>query len=631
MCKQDNFSRRSFVKQAAVVPVAVSVFLSSEAFSDNEAAAGGATAKIVSPQKMVAGSHERIIIEITNGSRAIEVGGALLLSLHHAVGMEWKLQVHDVKGSGYIAVDDSDADNFKLDYDSYLVTRDKMFDVSPPSFSSNSIFHNAVAARVLKSPIKPGQKVRVIIGANERKAKIPASCISAHEFRVSLDSDADGKFENIEKSPMMDIKCGEVEHFAAFIPSCVMAGSEFRMSVRAEDKHYNQAENYNGSADIYDENERLLRKGVKFTAGIAQIDLSIGYCGPQRIRIVSGDIRGRSNPCRVVDKLPENHIYWGDIHGHTDISDGLAKTSDIYFNFGKNSAFLDVCALTDHGHFDWPQTIDSVKKFYEPGKFVTLLAQEGGTTDHYNYYYKDPDMPHIKGWPSTNKDMLDELKKQFGKGNVITGPHHFTFNRGNDKYPFDEWDDDIVRFVELYSSHGCSEYLGNPRPCPGAAQDWKFMQTGVAKGRKFGVIGSSDSHTSQVGRSISAHYPNGLTAFIAPKLDRESIWEAFFNYRVYATSFDRIYVDFSIDGQQMGSTINKSSACRIKYYVLGKTDNMEVFLIHNNKEIRKDVTGSGLVEISVEIKPEDGSNFYYLRVVQDNGERAWSTPIWINA
>ena len=630
MCEQDNLSRRCFVKRAAVVPVVVSAFLSSNAFSNNEAVVGGATAKIVSPDKLVAGSYERIIIEIVNGSRVIEVGGVLLLSLHHAAGMEWSLQVHDVKGGGYIAIDDADADNFKLDYNSYLVTREKMFEVSPPSSSSNSIFHNAVSARVLKSPIKPGQKIRMILGANEHKVKIPSSCILSHEFRVSLDPDADGKFENLATSPVMNIECGEVEHFAAFIPSCVKAGSEFSISIRAEDKHYNQAENYNGTADIYDENERLLCKGVKFSDGIAHADLSIGYCGPQRIRIVSGGVKGRSNPCRVVDKLPENNIYWGDIHGHTDISDGLAKTSDWYFNFGKNSAFLDVCALTDHGHFDWPQTIASVKKFYEPGKFVTILAQEGGTADHYNYYYKDPQSAHIKGWPGTNKEMLDELKKQFGKGNVITGPHHFTYNRGNDKYPFDEWDDDIVRFVELYSSHGCSEYYGNPRPCPGAAQDWKFMQTGLTKGRKFGVIGGSDTHTSQVGRSISAYYPGGLTAFLAPKLDRESIWDAFFNYRVYAAGFDRIYIDFSIDGEQMGSTINKSVPCLMKYYVLGKTDNMEVFLIHNNNEVRKDITQNGLVEISAEIKTEKGGGFYYLRVVQDNGEMAWSTPIWIN-
>ena len=56
---------------------------------------------------------------------------------------------------------------------------------------------------------------------------------------------------------------------------------------------------------------------------------------------------------------------------------------------------------------------------------------------------------------------------------------------------------------------------------------------------------------------------------------------------------------------------------------------MEVFLIRNNQELRVDTTMNGVVEVEMEDTPPKDDNFYYLRVVQDNGERAWSTPIWI--
>ncbi len=81
----------------------------------------------------------------------------------------------------------------------------------------------------------------------------------------------------------------------------------------------------------------------------------------------------------------------------------------------------------------------------------------------------------------------------------------------------------------------------------------------------------------------------------------------------------------------MGEEITAKGKCKIKYYVIGKTDNIKVFLIHNNKEYRVDSSKNGVVEIDFELAPAKGNNFYYLRVVQDNGERAWSTPIWVNS
>ncbi len=38
---------------------------------------------------------------------------------------------------------------------------------------------------------------------------------------------------------------------------------------------------------------------------------------------------------------------------------------------------------------------------------------------------------------------------------------------------------------------------------------------------------------------------------------------------------------------------------------------------------------SGLVELAQSVELELGENYMYLRVEQDNGERAWSTPVWI--
>ena len=44
------------------------------------------------------------------------------------------------------------------------------------------------------------------------------------------------------------------------------------------------------------------------------------------------------------------------------------------------------------------------------------------------------------------------------------------------------------------------------------------------------------------------------------------------------------------------------------------------FLIRNNEEHRVEATDDGMVEVSFDETPPEGESFYYLRVVQDNGE-----------
>ncbi len=42
-------------------------------------------------------------------------------------------------------------------------------------------------------------------------------------------------------------------------------------------------------------------------------------------------------------------------------------------------------------------------------------------------------------------------------------------------------------------------------------------------------------------------------------------------------------------------------------------------------------SGIPVGDVAFEDSPGAGTSFYYLRVVQSNGERAWSTPIWVVA
>jgi len=607
----------------AVVFLAADVTLASD---------GEGTATIEPTGDLIAGSNVTITVTYTVGPSGIPVGGGVMLAVHHA--SYWPgLQIDAPNQPGHMTVTCETPDNFELEWYPWWAPKGTFLKRTPQDGKAarDPLFHRSLFAKVKREALEPGEEVRFVLGANGHGTTVQPYVDKNHEFRVMTDADGDGAYASIRSFPVFDIVPNVAHHLVGSVPAVVVAGEPFEMQIRAEDEFFNCATGYAGEVTVRDEDGSVLAENVSVSGGLTRIELTLADAGPRRIRLDDGTLEGRSNPFRVCEEAPEYRIYWGDIHGHTTISDGLGDNAYDYFEFGRDVADLDVCALTDHGMYDWPKTIDAVKKFYEPGKYVTILGMEGGAKfGHMNLYYRSDDEEHISTWPATYEAFLKHVAEQYGtEGRVITGPHHFSAADGKGDYPFGIFDERIERFVEIYSAHGTSEYRGNPRPLGKPETDLSFTQTALAKGLRFGIIASRDNHDSHPGRPAWGAYKGGLVAFLAKELTREAVWDAFWNRRVYATSYDRVYVEFTVNDRVMGSDFAVDAPCSIDYYVIGQADNVDVFLIRNNEEIRKDSADNGVVEVSFEDDPPAGENFYYLRVVQDNGERAWSTPIWI--
>jgi hypothetical protein len=124
---------------------------------------------------------------------------------------------------------------------------------------------------------------------------------------------------------------------------------------------------------------------------------------PHRNRAVTDIVYGGtgSKPSQMTDvrsKLSppasEYNIYWGELHGHTNLSDGTIDI-DTYFRTAHDKAHLDFCALTDHDHggvgkpelWDadkWNLIQDKVGEYNQPGSFVTILGYERDSYPWYN-------------------------------------------------------------------------------------------------------------------------------------------------------------------------------------------------------------------------------------------------------
>lgn len=91
-----------------------------------------------------------------------------------------------------------------------------------------------------------------------------------------------------------------------------------------------------------------------------------------RVTVTSGSLIGVSNP--ILPRTPaELGIYFGDIHTHTELSDGTG-TADEAYGFGKRIAGLDFGAVTDHGPRDLSAKWVSLKDAATPIQSAKALC-----------------------------------------------------------------------------------------------------------------------------------------------------------------------------------------------------------------------------------------------------------------
>jgi hypothetical protein len=315
-----------------------------------------------------------------------------------------------------------------------------------------------------------------------------------------------------------------------------------------------------------------------------------------------------SNPVRV--GTDQDHgVYWGDLHVHSVLSDGVGTPRQGY-EFGRDVMDLDVVAYADHdtmGFFippSWQQRRmhDSyfdrlcaiADEFNDDGSFVTLPAYEwtkqpnvGG---HINVYFEDSDDATLFDSIDPDSDSYERLWARLREwdrehdSRVVTIPHH----PAEEMYPFDfasvDYDDDMAPLVEVYSQWGSSHSSGEERNTfsiqmgqGGVEEDGYYVEDAHELGYRVGMLGGSDYHGPQPGHAMihtrphfpsfkdwrqsglgwgniwriwdEPSYPGGLAAFLAPELTREAIFSSLRSRSVYATTQpDRILVDFCVEG-----------------------------------------------------------------------------------
>ena len=145
-------------------------------------------------------------------------------------------------------------------------------------------------------------------------------------------------------------------------------------------------------------------------------------------------------------------------------------------------------------------------------------------------------------------------------------------------------------------------------------------QTALSVGHNLGVFASSDH--------ISQHASYG--GVFCKEFTREGIIEAMDNRRTIAAT-DKIYLNFTCNGKPLGSFVKTEKAPKLWFKVDGTGPFKRITIVRNEKDWKhfNEFEGKTFEKTISDEEMLEGENRYYVRVIQRDGNMAWSSPVWV--
>ena len=584
-------------------------------------------------------------IRYTAGPAGISIGGSVRFEIPYGFTAP---QVHWPGDEGYCSATCSrEGVDVRLTVEEPPVPLDRFYYVTR--------WGRMIYAEVTGEPLQKGDAITLTYGRHPGPQPGAFSRHFAGEAEFTVATDVDGtrsaKFSGYAlvsgEQPTLEVVAAAPDRLELCSPTFAVMDEAVEMTVLTRDAHDNTCEPTEGVLEVTSNDPRARAEFVGRDGLRRRMRVSFGSAGQKVVRVTDREsgLTGVSNPTICTVDPGEMNLFWGDIHGHTRLSDGL-KTPEEYLEFAREEAVLDFTAIADHSQYisdeDWDDIQRATAQYNRPGEMVTLLGYEyslNARKEHYGdkcIYYPGDEGPLLRATDidrSEYAEMADHAPTWKEQGAMMILHQHA---HGSGSF----YDPELVRLAEVYSIWGASESLDASRPLMPARDrvyDGHLAADLLAKGWRLGFMAASDDHAGRPGKTdwlrVRRAYPGGLTAVFAPELTREAIWDALWNRRCYATTGTRIALEFEVNGAPMGSILTgEHPEPAIEVAVTG-TEAVTFVEVLRGREVIHEYTGNGpSVGFTItDPEPPEGDTYYYVRVTQADAEMAWSSPIWIDA
>lgn len=334
------------------------------------------------------------------------------------------------------------------------------------------------------------------------------------------------------------------------------------------------------------------------------------------------------------------HIYRGDIHRHTDISaDGTGDGSltDLH-RYALDAAAMDYIFVTDHNmgqnnEYCWWRTQKANDLYTVPGSFISMYGYERSVpypNGHRNVIwtqrgYRTLPVPDARN-PKAMAEDTARLYAYLRRTNGICTSHTSATDQGTN---WREHDDRLEPVVEIFQGYHTSYEAPNaPKTINaetavvhGAFRPDGFVSQGLARGYRLGFQASSDH--------ISTH--TSYACIVAEEFSRVGLVNALKQRHTYAAT-DNIVLDVRMGRLGIMGDEVKTAEPALDVVVLG-TGPIERADVIRNGVVVATQPGHG-EEVRWHWKDEsplrgEQSVYYYVRVLQQDGQMAWGSPIWV--
>jgi hypothetical protein len=315
--------------------------------------------------------------------------------------------------------------------------------------------------------------------------------------------------------------------------------------------------------------------------------------------------------------LPEGmYAYWGDLHSHTTYSDGVGPP--YYALAVARAAGLHFYAITDHDWWltpiEWAKILTQTVNASVPGQFVALRGVEWthDSVGHINVFNTttllnsrtDPmfnTLPDFYSWLAANPEVIAEF-------------NHPDPSYGGTFYNF--------AYHPAAAQVMCLQEIGN-KAQRYTTYEPSFIQSNTI-GWRTAPTNNGDTHNARWGTDSTAR-----TGIVAPALTEADLLEALRARRVFATEDSNLAVALRVNGVWMGSSLTATGPLPLIVDLVDPdSEPLTLFVYDSNLPLATVPLGTSTGQWTTTINALPG-HFFWVKVVQADGNTAYTAPIWI--
>lgn len=331
--------------------------------------------------------------------------------------------------------------------------------------------------------------------------------------------------------------------------------------------------------------------------------------------------------------------YFGQLHAHTNFSDGAGSCEDAYEYASTKAENIDFLAITDHSNsFDnadqasitdgsmsteWKTGHELAKK-YTTKDFVGLYGYEmtwSNGLGHLNTFntegFQSRTQPEFSTYSTALQNYYAALKKSTGSISQFNHPGT-TFGDFSDFGNYDPEIDSLINLVEVGNGEGT---LGSSGYFP----SYEYYTRALDKGWHVAPSNNQDNHKGKWGDANTAR-----TVILADSLTQENIYGAMRDRRVYATEDQDLNISYTLNDEVMGTILDSNPDKAMIQVDLSDPSDQTIGKV----EV---IVNGGIVAASKEAPSNKETitfdldadyAYYYIKVTQGDGDIAVTAPVW---